>query len=923
MPVQTQDTAADIKVRQALRSNVINIMSKYKDPKFAQFYLYQQGFAPEDIENEINQVTGFSQGGGFANAGTPGKITGTTGTSGSYAEQVRGKIQELPVGQQEGAFGAISAAQSAKRINDILDKGISTGPISGRAQKFSARFLDKASPDFIDFNSATTAFTANFIKALSGVQVSDREREFLMNALPAPEKQEKENRQGMQQLIQFLKDKYEFQLGMPLDIETIYGTGSSQEPKQIQSQEQVKQQFKGALDWAAKNPNNPAAIKLMQKLRTGEIDPTTGQKKTLEQKQLAQEPKEQPKQGGDFIDTLGNVGQKLGSFFGGNKIGEALGNLIGGKMAKYGEAGDTFKKSIAQIEQLYQDGKIDQAKRDKLLKNQEETARDAFGYNGPSFTELAGDAAQIALTLAPGAGMAGKATKAISKIPLIGKVAGGLGKIATGAALGYGYDIASGLKEGEGAETFKPGSGAVIGAAIPVAGGTFKLAGKGLGALSRTLSGTPKKAFEYVVNNPGVLNEKVSSGKTAGDELIGLVNKVKEGFGEVLQKKNLNYQKALSEINTKYAGKKISNTGLMDGVKNVLGEFDSLEALPDKYKKLVNKAIETVNSHKDFSPRGYDILRMKIKNLQTAGEAPAAKTADTILGRMAGQIKQHVESVVPEVAKMNKKYGNDMDVINNILKDLKPEGDKKALLNRLIKVFDDNSPFQREAVEALGEKRAKEIYDTVARKIFSEWIPIGGIGRVLTSLGVGGATVGAMTGGAGVLPAAAGAYAMGSPKLIGKIASMVGKTKQVIGKQGLNQFPGDVFWKSKYGKDILEKVKSARPGMTIQSVANRTKNTVSSHYKYGGKTLISQYKRGLPIKERLKSLKKDEIYSFSDFTDYTGGSYRPEKKELNALRKDVIASMNRIGMKIPKTDQGIANSLGKILEKLKYKRYAK
>ena len=71
---------------------------------------------------------------------------------------------------------------------------------------------------------------------------------------------------------------------------------------------------------------------------------------------------------------------------------------------------------------------------------------------------------------------------------------------------------------------------------------------------------------------------------------------------------------------------------------------------------------------------------------------------------------------------------------------------------------------------------------------------------------------------------------------------------------------------------------------------------------------------------KLKSLKTDEVNSFSDFTDYVGGSYKPVAKEAQALKADVVASMKRIGMKIPQTEQGIANALGKILEKLKFKR---
>jgi len=813
MPTQTKDTMADVTLRQGLRSNVIKIMSKYKDPGFARFYLYQQGYNPEDIDQEINQINGFSQTGGFQ---AQGGDTGTSGVTGSYAGDIRSKIQELPAGQQEGAFSAIAAAEGARNLASMLDKGVSTGPVSGRAQKFSARFLNRASKEFIDFNSASTAFTANFIKAISGVQVSDKERQFLMNALPSPEKQELENRQGMEQLVKFLKDKYEIQLGVPLDIEKIYGTGEQTN----QDKSGNSDEFKGALDWASKNPDNPTAQKFMKKIQSGEIDMLTGEKKNQEQINKTQEggtTKNKEVSSGDWLDKAGKIGNAIGEFLGGNKIGQAIGNIAGGKLAEHGEAGKAFAKTIAQIEQLYQEGKIDEKRKDEMLQIQEKAAKDAFGYSGPSFGQVAADIGQVALTFVPGAGIAGKTAKGISKIPLIGKGAGFLSKVATGAGIGYGYDVIGNMKEGkEINESMKPDMGTAIGASIPVVGKAFQLAGKGLGALSRTLSGTPKKAFEYVVNNPDVLNEKLSSGSTAGDDLISLVNKVKSGFSEVYKKKNTVYKKALQEINTKYQGKTISNNGLMDGVKNVLSEFDTLDAMPAKNQKIVNQAIDLINKQSDFSPRGYDKLRMGIRYLIKGGTGQADRTTDTVLGKIANQVKSHLETNVPEIKAMNTKYTNAMDVIDNLIKDLKPEGDKKALINRLIKVFDDNSPFQREAVELLGEKKAKEIYDMVARKIFKEWIPIGGIGRVLTSLGVGGAALGTATGGAGVLPAAAGVYSMGSPKLVGKAASLIGKAKRFIKGQGINQMPGDVFWKSKAGKSMLEHMKSTNVGMTIK-----------------------------------------------------------------------------------------------------------
>lgn len=137
---------------------------------------------------------------------------------------IKERIQKLPAGQQDQAFQAIGVFKNGADIVKLLERGVRTGPISGRVREGISIFgipilpgkraLGLANADELQFDAATTAFTANFIKAISGVQVSDREREFLMKALPSPTNQENVNRENIKILLQFLKNKYETQLGI-------------------------------------------------------------------------------------------------------------------------------------------------------------------------------------------------------------------------------------------------------------------------------------------------------------------------------------------------------------------------------------------------------------------------------------------------------------------------------------------------------------------------------------------------------------------------------------------------------------------------------------------------------------------------------------------------------------------------------------
>jgi len=137
------------------------------------------------------------------------------------AEQERavlsGIISSLPDAKaREGAASAVATFKNAETLIDLLDADVSTGLLSTLI-KGTGRIFGITGQVSEDFKAASTIFTANFIKALSGVQVSDKERKFLEGALPTEGKQEKSNRAGIKQILKFLKNRYELQLGFDFE----------------------------------------------------------------------------------------------------------------------------------------------------------------------------------------------------------------------------------------------------------------------------------------------------------------------------------------------------------------------------------------------------------------------------------------------------------------------------------------------------------------------------------------------------------------------------------------------------------------------------------------------------------------------------------------------------------------------------------
>lgn len=183
----------------------------------------------------------------------------------------------------------------------------------------------------------------------------------------------------------------------------------------------------------------------------------------------------------DFIALGGALGEGIGSFTGGNKIGEAIGNVIGGQLAKNGEAGQVMQDNLAKLTQLKADGKIDEEKYNMLVENLEKTAKEAFGYTGPSFKEVAGDAIKVAATFLGGGAVRG-ATLA--------------GTALRTAAVGATYSAGNAMAED------KDLRGVVIDALIGGAvAGSIPVIGKVLGKGYKAIVGknTPEEALGEII----------------------------------------------------------------------------------------------------------------------------------------------------------------------------------------------------------------------------------------------------------------------------------------------------------------------------------------------------------------------------------------------------------------------------------------
>lgn len=142
------------------------------------------------------------------NAETAAAITDATGKT--DLQKIIGKLGAA--GERDTIRAGISLHHNAKKLITLLET-VGTGPLVGRIQQGTEIFGLQVTPslqqfglssdDFNDLQASSTVFTANFIKFISGAQVSDKERQFLMRALPDPNKQQEQNRAGIKAIIEW------------------------------------------------------------------------------------------------------------------------------------------------------------------------------------------------------------------------------------------------------------------------------------------------------------------------------------------------------------------------------------------------------------------------------------------------------------------------------------------------------------------------------------------------------------------------------------------------------------------------------------------------------------------------------------------------------------------------------------------------
>src|SRR3990167_8464755 len=349
-----------------------------------------------------------------------------------------------------------------------------------------------------------------------------------------------------------------------------------------------------------------------------------------------------------FLEKTGKI---LDMFFGGGKVGEAIGTglaktKIGRKLVGAPELTEEEEKTI--------------------------TPR-------PTAGEIAGSALQSAALFTPIGGVAKGITAGVRGLGLI-KGASAMGKISSGMLAGELFDIASNLQQGKmGKEALTPGIGALIGGGIPAASVEKNIVVRfGEGQAPRVINSLIKplaQDFSYG-KNPG---RAVAEEGIIADNFDDLIEKIRIGrqkigqsIGNIVdklsQKPLLNIESALNPLDeaTKVAAKQ-NNSILLNRLNNVKRAItDVLEPVMDDSGNLGIKSV---------GKRNLDILTFKqVRNTlseigdmtQFTGNFSDDKLVNSALKKTYGNIKEislkYAKAVNPELAgefsKLTEKYAD-------------------------------------------------------------------------------------------------------------------------------------------------------------------------------------------------------------------------------------------------------------------------
>ena len=444
-----------------------------------------------------------------------------------------------------------------------------------------------------------------------------------------------------------------------------------------------------------------------------------------------------------FLDKTQNT---LGSIFGGEVIGEAIGTQIA--------------KAKATPEER------------------------AFIEEGPGALQIAGDVARTGLTFAPISRISNLVGKAVQKLGL-NRFTKTIGDIVAGGSTGAALDVAEDISE---QREIGLGGGTIIGAGIPAASPVAKAISRASGkvgfeiqgALTGTSAETIEEAFNAARRGGKDADALVDAlrGKTTPEKLVQDLN---ENIAKIEINRNNLFRETLNELSDEIVetqpAKNIFKKNLQEANITIddAGQLNfansKLKLVPSAQGKL-QTAWSEINSLPTQVPLSQlDTTRQAVKAVaKISGDEPSANLANKLIEDASRSIRTAGESV-EGYGKMLDNFAQDSEFLEQIQKGLS-SGDTKTIdqtYRRMVTSLKTNNEQRKALVEELDKITDGSILSQVAGQQLSEVMPRGIIRAFAASLAGAGVATGNVAFSSFIVP-----LVLASPRVTGEFINALG-----------------------------------------------------------------------------------------------------------------------------------------------------
>lgn len=332
------------------------------------------------------------------------------------------------------------------------------------------------------------------------------------------------------------------------------------------------------------------------------------------------------------------------------------------------------------------------------------------------------------------------------------------------------------------------GTGAMVGAAIPVAGAIVQgAAGMAKQALGAT-TGVGDAAISQAVRagrEGGKTAQQFTEAMRGQSSMDDVLAAAKGNLDAMRQSKQAAYRAGMADISKDRTMLDFGgiDKALTDAAERVTYRGVSGTASPQVKSQTAALAIAKMSDEvaawrkldpKEFhTPEGFDALKQKLGDI-LEGIPFEDKTARLVAGKIYNAAKDSIQAQAPTYAKVMGDYSKASGTISEIEKALSL-GDRASAdtsMRKLQSLMRNNVNtsygYRDDLARLMIDQGGNDIMPALAGQAMNSWVPRG-IQRATGGLGA------AALGGMGQLPAAAGFAAASSPRLVGESAYLMGR----------------------------------------------------------------------------------------------------------------------------------------------------